>query len=159
MGAEPFLLASTINVIIAQRLVRRLCPECRKEYELNSEEIKNLENNYDMERIYSVIINRGSLSEKTGIANKEKSKWKGIKFYKAGGCERCNKEGYKGRMGIYEVLEVDDDMKKMISQKASSEEIEKVSRQKGMITMVEDGFAKAVQGLTSIEEILRVTRE
>lgn len=159
MGAEPFLLASTINVIIAQRLVRRLCPECRKEYELNSEEIKNLENNYDMEKVYTVIINQGSLNEKTGIANKEKSKWKGIKFYKAGGCERCNKEGYKGRMGIYEVLEVDDDMKKMISQKASSEEIEKVSRQKGMITMVEDGFAKAVQGLTSIEEILRVTRE
>ena len=159
MGAEPFLLASTINVIIAQRLVRRLCPDCRKEYRLSSDDLKNLEDNYDMEKIFSVIADKGNLKEKSATNTKEKNKWNNVKFYKAGGCEQCNKEGYKGRMGIYEVLEADDDMKKMISQKASSEEIEKVAKEKGMLTMVEDGFSKAAQGLTSIEEILRVTRE
>lgn len=159
MGAEPFLLASTINVIIAQRLVRKLCPDCRKEYKLNSDDVKNLEDNYDMERVFTVIANGGNIKEKPAANSKGKSKWNNVKFYKAEGCEQCNKEGYKGRMGIYEVLEVDDDMKKMISQKASSEEIEKVAKEKGMLMMVEDGFSKAAQGLTSVEEILRVTRE
>jgi len=159
MGAEPFLLASTINVIIAQRLVRRLCPECRKEYKLSADELKNLQNNYDMERIFTVIANQGNLNEKPNPGSKEKGKWGGVKFYKSSGCEQCNKEGYKGRMGIYEVLEVDDDIKKMISQRAPSEVIEKASKEKGMTTMVEDGFIKAAQGLTAVEEILRVTRE
>jgi len=159
MGAEPFLLASTINVIIAQRLVRKLCPDCRKEYILSSEEIKNLEGNYDMERIFEVITMEHQAKEEKNSNSKEKSKWKEIKFYKPGGCEQCSKEGYKGRVGIYEVLEVDDDMKKMISQKAPAEEIEKAAKAKGMLTMVEDGFAKAAQGMTSVEEILRVTRE
>lgn len=159
MGAEPFLLASTINVIIAQRLVRKLCMECRKEYKLISADIKNLQGSYDMDRIFQVIANEGSLTEKPRSGGKEKDYWNNIKFYKSTGCERCNKEGYKGRMGIYEVLEADDDIKKMISQKATSEEIEKIAKEKGMLTMVEDGFAKAAQGLTSIEEILRVTRE
>jgi len=159
MGAEPFLLASTINVIIAQRLVRKLCPDCRKEYILSSEEIKNLEGNYDMERIFEVITMEHQAKEEKNSNSKEKSKWKEIKFYKPGGCEQCSKEGYKGRVGIYEVLEVDDDMKKMISQKAPAEEFEKAAKAKGMLTMVEDGFAKAAQGMTSVEEILRVTRE
>jgi len=159
MGAEPFLLASTINVIIAQRLVRRLCSDCRKEYKLGSEEIKNLQENYDMERIWEVINKRSSSKEEKVSGAKEKNKWNEIKFYKPVGCEQCGKEGYKGRLGIYEVLEADDDMKKMISQKMPAEEIEKAAKEKGMLTMVEDGFDKAAQGLTSIEEILRVTRE
>ncbi|HEX7586664.1 MAG TPA: ATPase, T2SS/T4P/T4SS family [Patescibacteria group bacterium] len=159
MGAEPFLLASTINVIIAQRLVRKLCPDCRKEYKLSNEDVKNLESNYDMERILE-LIKKGQNPKADKIASsKEKNKWSEITFYKSGGCEQCGKEGYKGRLGIYEVLEVDDDMKVMISQKAPAEEIEKAAKEKGMLTMVEDGFEKATQGVTSVEEILRVTRE
>jgi len=87
-----------------------------------------------------------------------KSNWEDIKLYKAAGCEQCT-GGYHGRIGIYEVLEVDDDIQKMISQKSPAEEIENKAREKGMTTMVEDGFAKAVQGITSLEEILRVTKE
>jgi type II secretory ATPase GspE/PulE/Tfp pilus assembly ATPase PilB-like protein len=159
MGAEPFLLASTINIIISQRLVRRLCPDCRKEYKISDADMKNLEGNYNMARIAEVVARDGIVKEKPASGAKGKSSWNSIKFYKAGGCEQCNKEGYRGRMGIYEVLEVDEDIKKMIARKATSEEIENISKEKGMLTMVEDGFVKAAQGATSIEEILRVTRE
>jgi type IV pilus assembly protein PilB len=159
MGAEPFLLASTINVIVAQRLVRRLCSDCRKESKLSNEELKNLQDNYDMDRILDVILIEQKTKDGEAPSAKGKNRWNEIKFYKAVGCEQCNKEGYKGRLGIYEVLEVDDDIQKMISQKAPAEEIEKAAKNKGMLTMVEDGFNKAAQGMTSIEEILRVTRE
>ena len=159
MGAEPFLLASTINVIVAQRLVRRLCPDCRKECKLSTDELKNLQDNYDMDRILDVILSEQKKKDGEAPLSKGKSRWNEIKFYKAVGCEQCNKEGYKGRLGIYEVLEVDDDIQRMISQKSPAEEIEKAAKNKGMLTMVEDGFSKAAQGMTSIEEILRVTRE
>ncbi len=158
MGAEPFLLSSTINVIIAQRLVRRLCSGCRKEYFLDPGEIKSLKVNYDMDRIFEVIAKSGTIKAEKDW-EKGDEKWKKVKFYKPGKCEQCGNEGYKGRAGIYEVLEVDDEMEKMISQKASKEDIEKKATEKGMLTMVEDGFVKAAQGLTSIEELLRVTKE
>jgi len=158
MGAEPFLLSSTINVIMAQRLVRRLCPECRKEYFLSQDELKNLKDNYDTDRILGVIQeNRAEKAEKNEKSGDDE--WKKIKFFKAVGCEQCGNEGYHGRLGIYEVLEVDDEMERMISQKASREEIENKAKEKGMLTMVEDGFIKAAQGATSLEELLRVTRE
>jgi type IV pilus assembly protein PilB len=158
MGAEPFLLSSTINVIMAQRLVRRLCPECRKEYFLSQDELKNLKDNYNMERILEMINKSGVIkAEKIEVRGDEN--WKKIKFFKAVGCEQCENEGYHGRLGIYEVLEVDDEIEKMISQKSSKEEIENKAKVKGMLTMVEDGFIKAAEGATSLEELLRVTRE
>jgi len=155
MGAEPFLLASTLNVVIAQRLVRRLCPDCRKEYVLDEKMLKTLGENYDMDNILEVIKKSGILKGTVG----EKDKWSDIKLHQIGGCEQCGGSGYHGRIGIFEVLEVDDDMKKMVSQKASTEEIEIVAKEKGMLTMVEDGFVKTIQGITSIEEVLRVTQE
>ncbi len=157
MGAEPFLLASTINSIVAQRLVRKLCTNCRKEYVLDDDDIKNLEKNYDMNRIFEIVKNSDAIKIKGNVA--DKNKWSKVKFYRPGGCEQCNKEGYKGRLGIFEVLEVDDEMKKMISHKATEEDMEKNCQEKGMLSMVEDGFIKAAKGLTSIEEILRVTTE
>ncbi|MBU2028671.1 Flp pilus assembly complex ATPase component TadA [Patescibacteria group bacterium] len=158
MGAEPFLLSSTINVIMAQRLVRRLCPECRKEYFLSQDELKNLEDNYDMARIFEIINKSGVVkTEKNGAKGDEN--WGKIKFFKAVGCEQCGNEGYHGRLGIYEVLEVDNEIERMISQKVSTEEMENKAKEKGMLTMVEDGFIKAAEGATSLEELLRVTRE
>jgi type IV pilus assembly protein PilB len=154
MGAEPFLIASTTNVVIAQRLVRKLCPDCRKEYKLNEKEMKTLKDNYEMDKIMEAIKKSGMLKGKI----EGKIDWLDIKLYKAGGCEQCN-GGYKGRIGIFEVLEIDDDIRKMISQKASSDELDKVAREKGIVSMVEDGFIKAIQGTTSLEEILRVTKE
>jgi len=155
MGAEPFLIASTVNVIIAQRLVRKLCPECRQEYFLTDKEIKTLKNSVDLDSIIKFLKNNKELGKvvKTGDS------WSDIKFYKAKGCEQCSNEGYHGRLGIFEVLDVSGEVEKMIVESASTEMIEKVAKEKGMTTMVEDGFVKVVQGITSIEEVLRVTKE
>ncbi len=154
MGAESFLLASTVNVIIAQRLVRKVCSDCKTEYKLSDKELASLKDSYDMDAILEILkkaeFMKGLIKPKDG--------WEDLTFYKPKGCEQCT-GGYRGRNGIYEVMEIDEDIRKMISQKATSEELEKKSRGKGMLTMIEDGFAKAIQGITSIEEIIRVTKE
>lgn len=155
MGAEPFLVASTVNVAIAQRLVRRLCPDCKTEYKISKEELKTIEDNFNVVEILKTI----KKNEELKSLIKMDAKWEDITFYHSKGCEHCNNEGYHGRVGIYEVLEVDEDIEKMITQTASTETIENKAREKGMTTMAEDGFIKAVQGITSIEEILRVTKE
>jgi len=155
MGAEPFLVASTVNVIIAQRLVRKLCADCRKEHKLEEEEYKTLQDNYNMEEILEVLKKNAGMKEWLKAADT----WQDITFYKAAGCEHCNQEGYHGRNGIFEILEVTEIIKKMISQKADATEIEKKAKEDGMLTMIEDGFSKAITGITSIEEILRVTKE
>ncbi len=154
MGAEPFLVASTVNVIIAQRLVRKLCPDCRKEYKISEKELKIFKDTYDMDKIFETL----QKCEMTEDKMKSKKNWSEIKFFSAVGCDQCH-AGYKGRSGIFEVLEVEDDIKKMISQKASAEELNNKAIEKGMVTMIEDGFIKAVQSITSLEEILRVTKE
>lgn len=155
MGAEPFMVASTVNVIIAQRLVRKLCSDCKKSYKLTEKDLDSLDKNYDMKSLLAIVKNN-DISK--GFV-KEKFLWKDITFHKANGCEQCGGEGYKGRSGIYEVLEVDNEIEKMISQNSSTEDLENKAKSKGMLTMVEDGFVKAVAGITSIEEILRVTKE
>ncbi len=155
MEAEPFLVASTVNVVIGQRLVRKLCPECKKSYTIGEKELKTLEGSIDVDKMLELLRNAKELKGQI----KKDDDWKTIKFYRAKGCEQCNNQGYKGRMGIYEVLEVDEDIEKLIMQSASTETIEEVARKKGMIMMSEDGFIKAIQGITSIEEVLRVTKE
>lgn len=155
MGAESFLVASTVNVVIAQRLVRKLCTDCRKEYKLSEKEIKNLKNSFDTDEVLEYLKVSQQLEGQVG----KNKKWEDLKFYKAQGCERCNDEGYKGRIGIFEVLEVDEDIEKMITQASSAEQLEQKAKENGMASMIEDGFVKAVQGTTSIEEVLRVTKE
>lgn len=155
MGAESFMIASTANVVIAQRLVRKLCSECKVGYKMNDKEIKTLSASFDIKEILKNIRRDDQLK---GVI-KEKDDWNDITFYKPKGCEQCNNEGYHGRSGIYEVLEVTEDVSRLISEKASADEIENFCKNKGMLTMSEDGFIKAINGVTSIEEILRVTKE
>ncbi|HBI17315.1 MAG: Type II secretion system protein E [Candidatus Moranbacteria bacterium GW2011_GWF2_34_56] len=155
MGAEPFLVASTTNVVIAQRLVRKLCGDCKEEYILEKKEIEVLKKNFDSEKMLEILKN----APQTKDLVDPKKGWDSIKFYKPKGCKRCGDEGYKGRLGIYEVLENGEEIEKLITQASSAETIEKRAIELGMITMIEDGFIKAVQGITSIEEILRVTKE
>jgi type IV pilus assembly protein PilB len=155
MGAEPFLVASTVNVIVAQRLTRRLCAECREEYHLNKKEVESLAKSFDIDEIMEFMRNEQTLKEKVG----EKGNWEKVAFYRPKGCDQCGGEGYRGRMGIYEVLEMTPEMKKLVMQSATAEELEGFAKKEGMSTMVQDGFVKAVQGITSIEEILRVTKE
>ena len=155
MGAEPFLVASTVNVIIAQRLVRKLCHDCKKEYQLNEKELKVLKSNYDMDGILEVIRKNDIIKGKI----KAKDNWESLKLYKPVGCEQCNREGYRGRSGIFEVLEVNEEIKKMIATRATSQDLENKAKEKGMLTMLEDGFVKAISGITSVEELMRVTKE
>ncbi len=154
MGAEPFLVASTVNVIVAQRLVRRLCPNCRTAYKFSQKEIESLEKNFNTKEILEFIKNSEQVDKKNKFND-----LKDLEFYRAKGCSQCNNEGYKGRIGIYEVLENNSQTEKLISQSSSTETIARQVREDGMASMAEDGFVKAAQGITSVEEILRVTKE
>ncbi len=156
MDAEAFLIASTVNTIVAQRLVRKVCPECREEYKLEPREIEELSKKINFESILEALEkNKKNLPKELGSIKSIED----LKFYKGAGCKACNNEGYKGRMGIYEVLEVTEPIKKMISQNAIATDIEKKAIEEGMNTMIMDGFIKAVKGEISLEEILRVTKE
>jgi len=150
MEQEAFLISSTVNLIIAQRLVRKLCPESRQKYKLTGEELKSLEKYINTERVMAHLV-ENKISEKT-------KKLSALEFYKPKASKKCP-DGYEGRVGIYEVLEVTESVKRMITSQTTSGELNERAIAEGMITMAEDGVIKAVQGLTSIEEVLRVTRE
>lgn len=152
MGAEPFLMATTLNITIGQRLVRKVCTNCQFEQMLNKNELAELGKKVDLANLLQIMIR-----EKI-IPTTVKS-WEEIKFYKGKGCSRCSETGFKGRMGIYEVIEVDDDIRGLISQRKDAAAIEEMALSKGVVTMLQDGFIKAVQGSTTIEEVLRVTQE
>ena len=152
MGVPSFLVASTTNVIIAQRLVRKICPNCIQSYNLDKQTIEELKKQLNIESILKTLQ-----KEKTIIDAK-----KGLEsllFYRGKGCKQCNNNGYKGRIGIYETMEITDKISDMILRKASRTELKKQAIEQGMLTIVEDGFIKAKNGITSIEEIMRVTKE
>lgn len=150
MKVEPFLIASTVSVVAAQRLVRRLCPESRVKYRLKKEEIEAIGREIDLEKVLKI------LKQKKIIGAKDT--WDSIDFYRPAETEACPK-GYKGRIGIYEVLEVSAKIRELIVKSAAADSIQKAAEEDGMITMLEDGFVKAVQGQTSLEEVLRASRE
>lgn len=149
MKVEPFLIASTVNCVLAQRLVRKLCPE-KEAYKLKDSELKNLEKYCDLERILEVLREENLIKSQASL--------KDIQFYRPKGSKECP-DGYKGRIGIFEVLPVTETIKDLIVKGATSDEIQAQAQKEGMRTMIEDGFIKAVQGITSIEEVLRVTME
>ncbi len=151
MGAEPFLIASTTNMVIGQRLVRKLCDECREAYRMTPKEVETLGASFNLDTIFEVMIGLGA-AQKTQT-------WTDLQLYKAKGCSECGGLGYKGRRGIYEVLEVTESVEKLIVQKATTDDIEREARRCGMVTMVEDGFYKVLGGITTIDEVLRVTQE
>lgn len=151
MKAKPFLIASTVNVVIAQRLARKICSNCMEEYKLDEASVNMLESQYDIAEIIKVLT-------KEKIINKEKSLLE-INFYRGKGCDHCDMQGYKGRVGIFEVLDTNEAIKDLIVESASTEKIQAQAASQGMLTMIQDGFAKAISGVTTIEEILRITKE
>jgi len=153
MGVPPFLVAFTTNIIVAQRLVRKICEKCKKEFHLEKKAISELQKATDVKKL-STLFKNHNIKLKKGERNLES-----ISFYHGEGCRHCNKTGYKGRIGIYEVMEIDEAMIKKINEHASAAEIKSLARKSGMVTMLEDGLTKAKQGITTIEEVLRVTRE
>ena len=149
MGVEPFLLVSTLRVVIGQRLVRKLCPE-REKYSLSRDEQAQLEKEIDTGSILR------ALKEEKAIA--KDGTWKNVSFFRPKETAECP-SGYAGRVGIYEVLPVTSTIKELVMANATGDAIEKQARSEGMLTMSEDGIFKAVQGITTIEEVLRVIAE
>ncbi|QQS23069.1 type II/IV secretion system protein [bacterium] len=151
IGIEPYLIASTLNAIMAQRLVRMICPDCKTEKPVDADIAKSLQKQFNLDALMEVL-------QKLELANGAKS-FEDLKFYEGAGCEKCNKTGYKGRIGVHEIMENTPQIEELIVKRATSQDIEKQAVAQGMITMWQDGFIKAVAGQTTIEEILRVTKE
>jgi len=137
LGAEGFLLASTINAIVGQRIVRRICPHCKQSYVPPQQLAAEMK---------QILGNLYTLKEE-------------MKFYRGAGCNECGNLGYLGRVGIYEVLPVSEKIARLILEKADNSAIEKEAILEGMITMKQDGYLKVLQGVTTIEEVLRVAQE
>jgi len=143
MGVEPFLVASTVQVIVAQRLVRVICQQCRVSYTMSSEEKK-------------IVGAEPRLKEV--LAKYQKEKKSDIRLYKGNGCKVCGDTGYDGRIGVFEVLEMNDEIKDLILKNASSDAIAETALAGGMTSMLEDGVKKVLSGETTLQEVLRVTR-
>src|SRR3989338_1184458 len=138
MGAENFLLASTMNAIVGQRIARRICDHCRREYKQPGGLINEL---------------RKTLGELMTTPDDD------VKLYKGEGCDYCGHSGYSGRIGIFEVLPVSESVAKLVLTKSDASGIEKQARSEGMITMKQDGYLKVLEGISTIDEILRVAQE
>ncbi|MEK7195321.1 MAG: GspE/PulE family protein [Patescibacteria group bacterium] len=136
MKIEPYLIASTVNIAIAQRLVRKICPHCKKEKKITPAENESL----------------------AGVIPADILK-KPHTFFCGSGCDKCNESGYKGRIGIQELLVIDGAIREAILRKSTADEILQVAVRQGMTTMFEDGLSKARAGITTIEEILRMLHE
>jgi type IV pilus assembly protein PilB len=131
MGIEPFLVATSVHLIAAQRLVRRVCQNCKDEVEMAGQALVNL--GYQKDEIGS------------------------FKVYKGRGCEKCNNTGYKGRVGLVEVMAIDDELREMVLSGASAIELRRKAIDNGMITLRRSGLIKIKEGITTIEEVVRET--
>lgn len=149
MHVEPFLLVSTLSVVIAQRLVRKLAPE-KEKYILSKDEIAQLAKHVDLDHILELL-------KKEKIVD-AKANWDKIPFYKPKK-SGASEDGYASRIGIHEVLKMTPTIKDLIMKGATSDDIEAQAKKEGMVTMIEDGIFKSAQGLTTIEEVLRVVTE
>ena len=144
MGTKPFLLAPALNVMIGQRLVRKVCEACKKEAKLDPEVLKRVK------EILSALP-----KEETEKFDLDKQK-----FYVGAGCETCQGIGYKGRVGIYEIMAINEEIEKLIlSGKVSEYDMRAVAAKNGMVTMVQDGLVRAMDGITSVDEVFRVAEE
>ncbi|MBU3956830.1 Flp pilus assembly complex ATPase component TadA [Patescibacteria group bacterium] len=137
LGAEPFLLASSMTCIVAQRVVRRICLDCKEEYTILPEVVANLK---------KILGNLYKYGDKPKLARGKK-------------CPKCNNTGYLGRIGIFEVMPVSEKIGRLTMERASAADIEKQAVEEGMITMKQDGYLKVLEGISTIEEVLRVAEE
>lgn len=138
MGVEPFLLVSSLTSVVAQRVLRRVCPHCREEYSPPPEVVEDIKN------ILGPLL--------------PKEKQEKITLFKGKGCSECNNTGYIGRIAIFEVFTISDKIARLILQKESAALIQKAAIEEGMVTMIQDGYLKVLGGITTIEEVLRVAK-
>jgi len=133
MGIEPFLIASSINAVLAQRLVRIICPHCKQVYTADAEELKRI-----------------GIVDGEGVTRR---------IFRGRGCTKCHHTGYKGRCGIYELLLMTQDMKSLVLQTSDANQIKSHAVENGMVTLRQDGAMKVLQGITTVEEVVRVSQE
>jgi len=150
MKVEAFLIASTARLIIAQRLVRKLCSDAKEKYFLKKEELSSLKKQADMAHALAVLKRERAISGRASFSS--------VPFFRPGASKTCE-DGYKGRIGIFEALEVSQEIKKLINKEVSADRIHQQAVKEGMITMFEDGLIKAVRGITSLEEVVKATRQ
>ena len=143
MGVEPFLLTSSLNCVIGQRLARKICDDCKEEVKITREEAKE------------VVAEIAKMPK----AEQEEANKKKLKFFKGKGCKNCADTGYHSRVGLYEILDITETIKELILKKESSYKIEEEAVRAGMVTMVQDGILKALDGITTLEEVWRITKE
>jgi type IV pilus assembly protein PilB len=152
IGVEPYLIASTINAVLAQRLVRIICKDCQQPFTLDDAAISSLAKEFHMEKLLPTLVRVGAVPAKTKSISE-------LKFYKGQGCDKCGSTGYRGRLGIHEILEVTPGVAQMIMEHKSAADIQDQGEKEGMVLMWEDGFIKALKGITTIDEIVRVSKE
>jgi len=165
MGIEPFLIASTVKAVIGQRLVRRLCMHCRQQYVPDAGELAYIVQMFNlkqgsMQRLHA--LEQQAAADKIGGNTPLGSTDVTIQYLwrpNPEGCDECGHNGFKGRVGIYEVLGISIPIQKMITANATSNEIQQQAITEGMVTMQTDGFIKSLRGVTTLEEVLRATRE
>jgi type IV pilus assembly protein PilB len=133
MGVEPFITGAAVSAVLAQRLARRLCPHCAEPYEVKKDELTSLH-----------------------VDDVRAKQLEGTLFYRKRGCPRCGQTGYRGRVGVFQLLEMSPRLEQLASEKASRDVLAEAARGEGMRTMWEDGIAKVASGLTSAEELARV---
>lgn len=152
MGVEPYLISSTLNTVVGQRLVRKVCQDCKAEKKLDKKNIASLERDFDLNNLLEVM-------RREGVLEKDVKDFSEIKFFEGQGCDKCGDTGYKGRMGIYEVLDISEEVGKLILSRSATSQIQDQAVQEQMVLMWQDGFIKAHLGLTTIDEVLRVSKE
>ena len=130
IGIEPYLISAAMNAVLAQRLVRRICQDCRRP-------VTNIKDS-----VAAYLKGLGASPDK---------------LFQGAGCEKCRQTGYKGRVGIYEFLELDDDLRDVITSNPTLTDLRRAAREKGMRSLREDGLQKVADGLTTVEEIMRAT--
>ena len=144
MGVEPFLISSSLNIAIAQRLVKKICDHCKEEIPVS----------LSMEKIIREDLEKISDDQKKDLNTKDK-----LKLFRGKGCKECKQSGFSGRVGVYEVLLMTPELESVMSSNISDVEITKEAERQNMITMKQDGIMKALAGMTTMEEVLRVTEE
>ena len=154
MGIENFLLASTVNVILAQRLVRKICTNCKEEHETPEEVLQ------EMKTVLSSIERNKTIMLKDPETAKivKKSNEGAIKLYKGRGCDKCANTGYKGRIGIFEVLEMSDRIGRLTLESSTAQQIQDVAMEEGMLNLMQDGYLRVVEGMTTLAEVMRVAK-
>ncbi|MFS8130898.1 MAG: GspE/PulE family protein, partial [Candidatus Dojkabacteria bacterium] len=153
MGIEPFLLSSTVNIVVGQRLVRVLCNNCKQSFEAGKDMMIEIHKELDVLKEFNIYSADHELK-----LHFDKNTDK-VVLYKPVGCPKCNNTGYTSRTGIFEALKMSEKISAAIVTKSTIKAINDIAISEGMITMIQDGFMKALEGVTNLEEVLRVRNE